>query len=311
MGALRDHFARGRGDPHTGRFNRLCSLVLDGKPLGDYPLDIARSAEEQQQFEELQWLGIALVGCDADLDIDQVFYIGHTPTLPDFEASTKSGQTVRIELSRVLFGRELQQNNYFAMIAGRAQQVLERSASTAKAGEFIYRVYNESVGAISRKDAERAAAEMATFIENDERLHAPSTTLYAATDVTLYPTLSRLGIHVTHSEDDGMPIRVLWDPMSEQSDPAAAVRQFDAVRSEKARKFSRYSESGKYPVWLAFGAMSLRQHFIALTLVNSLAERDDIDPSPFARILVGCYTAGVTISCAGERPHYTSLTTSG
>lgn len=99
--------------------------------------------------------------------------------------------------------------------------------------------------------------------------------------------------------------------MIERSDPHRALAQFNAIRTQKATKIAQYSSGGAHPVWLVFGAMSFRQHFIALTLVQHLSERDDIDPAPFASVLVGCYTAGVTFTHAGKRPKYTSLTTTG
>lgn len=305
---LRDHFAAGLGQAN-GRLARLCNLTVDGIPLGDYAADAARTPEERKRFEEMQWLGIALVGCDADLDLQQVRYVGRAPSMPDLEGVTNGGHTVRIEVSRIIFGDEMEQNKYFATIAGLAQQHLTQSAATAMEGKFIYRAY-ESAGPISRVEAEQCAHEMANFITNDSRLRRPSTSMYNATDQTRYPLLARLGVYVCHSELDA-PVTVLWDPMIEPSDPHKALEQFSAVRRQKAGKIAAYSGGGIYPVWLVCGALSLRQHFVALTLVQHLAECEDIDPAPFARVLVGCYTAGVTFERVGQRPKYTSLTTTG
>lgn len=89
------------------------------------------------------------------------------------------------------------------------------------------------------------------------------------------------------------------------------MERFNVLRSQKALKIAKYSDNGAYPVWLVVGGHSLRQKFIALTLVEHLTKRDDIDPAPFERVLVGCYTAGVTFMRGGEPPRYTSLTTTG
>lgn len=160
---LRDRLAAGFGQA-DGRFDRLCKIIIDDVPLGDHSADGIQTAEERKRLEEIQWLGIALVGCDADLQIQEVRYVGTAPSMPDFEAITRTKQTVRIEVSRIVFGDELEQNKYFTMIAALAQQYLERSHSAAMDGQFVYRVYDENAGPISRIDAKQCALEMADFI---------------------------------------------------------------------------------------------------------------------------------------------------
>lgn len=160
---LRDHFSAGLG-PANGRLVRLCNLIVDGMPLGDYSANAANTPEEHKRFEEMQWLGIALVGCDADLELQQIRYVGNAPSMPDFEGHTTTGHTVRIEVSRIIFGDEMEQNKYFATIAGLAQKCLAQSDATATDGEFVYRVYGENAGPITRTEAEQCAHEMAHFM---------------------------------------------------------------------------------------------------------------------------------------------------
>ncbi|MGC2651231.1 MAG: hypothetical protein WA304_10565 [Candidatus Cybelea sp.] len=228
----------------------------------------------------------------------------------DFEASMKEGSKLRIELARIVFELERQQNEYFASIAGDAERLLDQSNSFLNEGTFMYRVYDPEGTTIGRHDVNIAAAELACFIQDHVQLRADPRRLLPVDDGERYPSLNRLGVYVFCADDEG-PTHVMWDPLLEPLDPDAAIEVFDRVRIEKARKFPGYSDNGALPVWLVFGVQSLKQRYLPLSTVNALSHVDTVDPRPFARILVGCYTAGVTFIKPYQRPRYTSLSTTG
>jgi hypothetical protein len=308
---LADHFARSRGSL-PGRYGRLCNILVDGRRLGDCPIGVVRSREEEKRFEEMQWAAIALVGCDADLEVLELRSIAarHDRATADFDATLRAGGYVRLELARIVFAIERAQNEYFASIAGRTQEVLETDSSSADLGMFVYRVYDPARTTIGRQDVSVAVPELATFIRRGPRLRHPSRTLHRVMDAKRYPTLVRLRVHVCH-EAASEPTRVMWDPLLDPIDSDAAIDVFNRIRLQKAIKVPEYSENGTFPVWLVFGAQSIRQKFIALSTVQALSRVDAVDPRPFARILVGCYTAGVTFVEPYQKPHYTSLSTTG
>ena len=57
----------------------------------------------------MQWLAIALIGCDADRELRDVRRLDErsVPTA-DFEATTKRGEILRIELGNVVSEDEMQ-----------------------------------------------------------------------------------------------------------------------------------------------------------------------------------------------------------
>lgn len=295
------------------RLRRLCGIVVDGKPLGDHPLNRTGSREEAKRIEELQWLGIALVGCDADLEVRELRTLmpRQGKATADFEAAIRSGRRVRLELGRVVFDVERQQNEYFARIAGEAQQILEQTKTYADSGTFIYRSYDPNGTKIGASEASSAAAELASFIENDPRVQRQSVTLYPARDSVRYPTLTRLCVHVCHNEAPGTKVSVMWDPLIQTIDDGSAIAVLQRIQASKSVKVPEYSDGGAFPVWLVFVAHSLRQKFLALATVQALQHTTSIDPRPFARLMVGCFTAGVTFIEPFQQPRYTSLTTTG
>lgn len=299
---LQDHFARVLGVDADGRFARLCSISVDGVPLGNQRADVARNREEEKRFVELQWAAIALVGCDADLEVRELRSLAarHDVATPDFEAALRDGRTVRLELSCIVFGSENQQNKYFDAIARIAQQTLEKMPAYANAGTYHYRVYDPNGTKIGKDEAKVGAVELAAFIQSDGRFKKVSSSMYLA-QADRYPILSRLGVHVCHDEPAGTPIGVMWDPMSEPADIQGALGVFERIRSDKGAKVAEYSDNGAVPVWLVLAAQSLKQEFLALSVVNHLEHVNTIDPAPFERVLVGCYTAGVTFLEDGRR----------
>lgn len=106
-------------------------------------------------------------------------------------------------------------------------------------------------------------------------------------------------------------LEVMWDPMIEPLNTADAVEAFHRTWAAKALKVDEYSDGSRRPVWLALAVHSVKQRFLSLSLVQELARTNGIDPSPFSRILVGCYTAGVTFIDGTNPPRYTSLSTTG
>lgn len=98
------------------------------------------------------------MGCDADLEVRELRTLvpRQGKDTADFEATVRSGNLVRLELGRVVFDVERQQNEYFACIAGEAQQILERLKDYAAAGTFIYRSYDPNGTKIGRHEARLA-----------------------------------------------------------------------------------------------------------------------------------------------------------
>jgi hypothetical protein len=91
--SIGDYFKRFFVGGSDERLRRLCAIVVDGKPLGDHPLNRTGSREEAKRVEELQWLGIALVGCDADLEVREVRTLlpRQGKATADFEVTMRSG----------------------------------------------------------------------------------------------------------------------------------------------------------------------------------------------------------------------------
>lgn len=309
---LREYFAAFFGRTSPERFERLCAIRVDGKELGAYPTGIKRSREEQKRFEEIQWAGIALVGCDADLEVVEIRSLAprRGQSTADFEAVTKTGERPLLELARIIDAKQIEQDNYFALIAGRAQSILEQTSGFADAGRFLYELRYGPRSSISRKDAERAAAELAALIISDERLHHASVYKYEVQDANAYPVLTKLGVFVNHDEDDAEPTRVLWHVGIEPADSKRSVAIFEDIRRKKGAKVAAYSNAGSVPVWLALAAFSNRQRFVAIATVNALKETT-LDPAPFSQILIGCFTAGVKFTEPDKPPDYTSLSTTG
>ena len=167
---LSDHFARSPG-ALPERSARLCGLIIDGLRLGDYPIGVERSREEEKRFEEMQWAGVALVGCDADLEIGELRSLAprHDRATADFDATLRASGHARLELARIVFDVEKEQTEYFASIAGKAQELLV-SEHSGNLGTFVYRVYDPSRTNISRQDVKTAAPELADLIRTDSRL---------------------------------------------------------------------------------------------------------------------------------------------
>ncbi len=309
INTLRDHFARMPNGPDD-RLERLCSIVVDGCPLGDYPTDEERDNEQERRFEELQWAAIALVGCDADLEISELRTLppgGGRPTA-DFEATMRRGRVVRLELTSIVFELEKQQCEYFARIAGGARKLLILEDEYRYKGRFIYRAYHPAGMTIGQSEATSGAKELAAFIISNSRLAGVSNDLLPADDPESYPTLYQLGVHVVHVSSEGKT-QVMWEPLIEPLDTDGALEVFDGMCRKKGAKIAGYSDDGVFPVWLVFTTESLKQTYLALATVQRLANVDTVDPRPFVRILVGCYTAGVTFIEPYQKPRYTSLST--
>lgn len=74
---LRDYFEETRAridggpDHYAERRARMAAMIVDGCPVGDYETDVQRDYERWKRFEELQWLALALMSCDADLEFTE------------------------------------------------------------------------------------------------------------------------------------------------------------------------------------------------------------------------------------------------
>lgn len=295
------------------RLERLCAMIFDGHPLGDYPTDIPGDRESEKRFKEMQWAAVAFIGCNADFEIRELRSLvpRHGKPTADFEGTLRGGDIVRIELAGIVFELEQRQREYFARIAGDALELLiGRREPIITEGTFMYRVYDPDGVRLDRHGQSQATAELARFIESNLRLRAEPTRLLLVDDADQYPTLTSLGVYVFCQKPKGAT-HIMWDPIRKPLDPDAALAEFDRVRTEKTTKFAGYSDDGSIAVWLLSNVESLEQTYIALSTVQALRYVDTIDPRPFSRVMVGCVTAGVIFAEPYRRPRYTSLSTTG
>ncbi len=295
----------GAPDYAAGRRLRLKSLIVDGRPLGDYELDAASGKESAKRFTELQWLAISLIGCDADREVRTVTSLAprSVPTA-DFEATTASGSLVRIELGNVVDEREKRLLNAVTGIHSEVQARLVRGIPGVTGGEFSARLYPGADPTWG--DVASAADEFVSFMQDIVRRREPSVTLWPADSE--YSTLKKLGACLAYLSADGPP-RFSLRPALATSNHQATLQIFERLVTKKKAKFADYSEG--YPVWLSIAVESVITPFQALGFVQFLQGLDSFDPAPFERVLVGCFTAGVTFTKSRQRPRYTSLDTTG
>jgi len=290
----------------NARSERMKAIVIDDRPLGSYEIDMEYDKEGSKRFSEYQWVAISLVGCDADLELKEIRSLKprHGKATPDFEATTRKGDVVRIELCRLIDEDEMKLWGAFGKIFPDVQKCVDEASGNGLNGEFLVRIYRE--GDIQGSDVASATEQLARFIKTDQRLQAVSDILHAAGPE--YPTLHRLEVRVAHRDAKGRA-RVVFDPDVLQSDTKKGMELLLENFDCKKVKYVDYSDG--YPVWLVFIAQSYSQRFISLSLVNSLRDNDTFDSRPFDRVLLGCYTAGVTFEKPFAKPRYTSLTTTG
>lgn len=174
-GALRDYFADHFRNGDERRFERLCNVIVNGRPLGTYELDITRTKAEWKRFVEIQWAGFALVGCDADLQIAELRTQPERgdATTPDFEATLIAGGNVQIELVRLILEDELPQIKYYDEI-GRETQAALSQGPLSNAGEFIFRS-QDGIYAIGNAEVAEIAHELALYIQTTLELRQGST----------------------------------------------------------------------------------------------------------------------------------------
>jgi len=286
------------------RRERLLTMVFDGRQLGAYGLDGHAHKEEWKRIDEMLALAHALVGADLDYEVEGITLLPTRQGIPtpDFEALLRSGRRVRIELCRLSDRSEKQYIDALSEIGRRAESAASRHASLdsviGKDTVFV-RFYGDPP---TSKDIAPAAAELAEVIVRDVPQKSASTTLWPVG--AEHPTLSRLGAHWARDRRP-QTARVMMDPMRQAVRPDLEAT-FEPMFKQKARKFSLYSDG--LPVWLAFyGDTGMT---FPLAAVDSIARREDFDPHPFERVIVGCFTAGVVFE-RGTPPRYTSLTSTG
>jgi hypothetical protein len=95
------------------RKERMKSIVIDGRPLGSYELEMEYDKEGTKLFIECQWAAVSLVGCDVDLELKEMRSLKtrRGKATPDFEATTQKGDLVRIELCRLLDEDEMKRQD--------------------------------------------------------------------------------------------------------------------------------------------------------------------------------------------------------
>src|SRR5581483_4700254 len=79
------------------RSDRVCSIVFDGIPLGDYPIEPAGN-----RFGEKEMLAMVLVSCEVDRCIESIQSLSERPgeNTPDFQAKLQDQSLIRIEVTR-------------------------------------------------------------------------------------------------------------------------------------------------------------------------------------------------------------------
>jgi hypothetical protein len=131
----------------------------------------------------------------------------------------------------------------------------------AYSGTFTYRSFDPNGTKIGGREAGSAAAELASFIQNDPRLQGQSLSLYPARDSVRYPTLTRLCVHVCHNEARGTKVSVMWDPLIERIDDASAIAVFSGFKLIRALKFQNTqtvepSQYGSFSSSIRYGRSS-------------------------------------------------------
>lgn len=307
---LADYFEAAKSDVTggpdftIGRRDRMKSLIVDGRPLGDHEFDASTDKKARSRFKEMQWLAISLLGCDADLELRDVRRLDErsVPTA-DFEATTKRGEILRIELGNVVNEQEMRSERAIRRIES---EVWHRLSSNVVGvhGEFASVLY-PGISPIG-SDVAPATAEFIAFIREIAAVAQPSAKLHPAG--SKYGTLQKLGAHLAYLsalEEPTFQLRAAH----KVSDYSVTMNSFTNLLIKKKAKVGSYS--GGFPVWLAVAVESPVVPFLAIGFVQYLQNLDTLDPAPFERVLVGCYTAGVTFTKSGQKPRYTSLDTTG
>lgn len=299
---LADYFEAAKSDVTggpdftMGRRSRMKDLIVDGEPLGDHAVDAPTEKKARSRFKEMQWLAISLLGCDADLELRDVRRLDErsVPTA-DFEATTKGGEILRIELGNVVDEEEMRSDRAIRRIESEVQRRLSSNVA-GMGGEFASHLYPGAAPIGSY--VAPATAEFIGFIREIAAVAQPSRKLHPAG--SKYGTLEKLGARLAYRGESVEP-KFKLRAAHKVSDHSATMKSF----------MSLLSKTGGYPVWLVLAVESPVVPFLAIGFVQYLQSLNTIDPAPFERVLVGCYTAGVTFTDAGHRPRYTSLDTTG
>ncbi|MDB5072847.1 MAG: hypothetical protein JWM87_3958 [Candidatus Eremiobacteraeota bacterium] len=286
------------------RRERLFRMLFDGRPLGEHGLPADATKEERKRLDEMLALGHVLVGADVDHEIDAVFSIaprGHVPTA-DFEAVLRRGGRAKIELCRLTDETEKQYINALSEIGRRAEEALSRGdgLDALIGSDTIYiRFYG---GIPTARDVPAAAAELADIVANECPARRASTSMSEVGPQ--YPVLNRLGAHWARMVECSSA-RIMMDPLLHVVRPDLEA-SFDPMFAKKAKKVAQYADG--CPVWLALYGDSGMTY--PLGAVQAIAGREGFDPSPFERVIVGCFTAGVVFQ-NGAPPRYGSLSATG
>jgi hypothetical protein len=308
---LLDHFAEQFRNGDERRFERLCNIIVDGRRLGTYELDVARTKADWKRFVEIQWAGFALVGCDADLKIAELRTQPErrNATTPDFEATLKAGGSAQIELVRLILEDEVPQFKYYDDM-GRETQAYLSQGPYANAGEFIFRS-QDGIHAISKADVAAIAGELAAYILTTPELQHVSTyvvgpRLYGHVDE--FPLLAQLNVAAVH-RTTGAPVRVLWAPLPADFDDDEIVKDFvDGSLRKKMDNFAKgYNTAGTAVQLLVAIPPSPIQTLRAASLIYTLRAYPSLDVGPFERVMFGAYTCGVAF-VGNQPPIFTGIT---
>lgn len=307
---IRDHVLAtasrtiGGDDVMTPRRERLLRMVFDGRPLGEHGLAPDATKEERKRLDEMLALALALVGSDVDYEIAAVVSLaprGDVPTA-DFEAILHTGECARIELCRLSDTTEKQYIDALSEIGRRAEQALSRNGDldlVLGRDSMYVRFYD---GIPRARDIDAAASELVAVVVSDVPGKRASTRLWQVGPE--YPVLHALGAYWARTTDR-TPARLMMDPMRALVRPNLEA-SFDPIFAKKAKKVAHYGDGR--PVWLAlYGDTGMT---FPLGAVESIASRVGFDPSPFERVILGCFTAGVVFEL-GVPPRYRSLSATG
>jgi hypothetical protein len=307
---VRDHIeatavrTSGTSDLTAQRRERLLGIVFDGAPLGEHGLGMDAHKEAWKRLDEMLALAHVLVGADVDYEVECITSLPprHDIPMPDFEAVLRQGGRVRIELCRLSDKTEKQYVDALSEIGRRTEEaVAQRGSLDALLGSdtIIVRFYG---GTPTSRDIAPAVAELTEIALNDVPRKRASTRLWPVG--AEHPVLSRLGAHWAR-DTRRQAARIMMDPMRHIVRPDLEAA-FDPMFEKKSKKAAQYSDG--LPVWLAlYGDTGMS---FPLGAVDSLAGRENFDPHPFARVIVGCFTAGVVFE-QGAPPRYASLSATG
>ena len=239
-----------------------------------------------------------LVSCEINTEIRSIRTLEARPSIstPDFEATLMNGSVVRIEVTR--FADELiakyigNMHALFNII-----QASRRNDSALEAhirGFHVLFDFDEAPRPLIRRAVADEVVRLLYSIRRDAIVLC--SVIGAAQE---YPELQRLGVTWAVMAADQPDTYVRFRPPLELADNARMVKAAPTVLDSKKGRYLEYSDGNTVPVWLA-AFVTDTVSGVGLTAIQKLAtDVDQLDPSPFQRVLVGNFVAGILVDSAG------------